>query len=231
MLRKPRTAAASRGRKSAVKGTGQKTTRKRAHASRVEPAGKRVPLLPKHNISLVHFEGNAEPFVRCFQEAWRRLPSPVRKCLLGYWRKHAARNSADLPCIALASANAAGQSTYGLGLLFDARMVASMPEAAVCVLVAHELAHVHQEATGWVPVLFPEGAGEDASDEAKEDFGEEADEDVNWRLEEWGFDTRLLYEWSWESGYALRDNPKLAKLFGKDLDSFTRPTRAQKKPR
>jgi hypothetical protein len=77
-------------------------------------------------------------------------------------------------------------SRSGCRIRFWSRIVAAMPDALVCDLIAHELAHVFQWASG-------------------RNLSEEVDtytveENADWLVERWGFSSHAIDEWERAKG-------------------------------
>jgi hypothetical protein len=110
-----------------------------------------IPILPKAGLFLESgWEGDGRRFARLFAQTWRRLPLGVRRALRRHWRAQD-----DAPWIVYHRAYYYGEAgNYGscgyegYRLWFDPSLLDALPDAAVQYLVAHELAHAYQWATG-----------------------------------------------------------------------------------
>ena len=76
-------------------------------------------------------------------------------------------------------------SRSGCQLRFWSRIVAAMPDALVCDLIAHELAHVYQWGIGWRLI---------------EDDKYIVEEDADCLVEHWGFSANGIDEWARAKG-------------------------------
>jgi hypothetical protein len=146
-------------------------------------------LLPRHGVHLFAPCEGGERFARLFIETWKRLPYLARRRILGHWKKGplgigprihllpdwSGRRSRVDPDGALATTG-----LLGLELFFCAEAVAAYPDELVRGIVAHELAHVLQWASGCDMV------GVDA---------EEWEMDADELVEDWGFSATAMDEW------------------------------------
>jgi hypothetical protein len=132
------------------------------------------------------------------------LPAPVRTTLNEFWSAAPATNPATgekVPAPFLVfgegwtkQAGALGVSSlanYGDGrcLMFDADFVLEAPPEAVATLVAHELAHVHENATG-------RSSGQSIPKREKA---------VGRRIAKWGYDEREIEMWLGAKEADLKD--------------------------
>lgn len=156
-----------------------------------------VRLFRRHQIHIFAPEGG-DRFASLFRLTWSRLPLWARREILGHWRCGGAGGLfrhlvGRIPKIELVGgwsgreALAAVRSN-GHHLQFDAAVVREMPDHLVQDLIAHELAHVHQGATGLfysMPLHVLE-------------------QDANELMEAWGFDADAMDDWLAEVGIQSR---------------------------
>lgn len=167
----------------------------------------KVPLLPRHGIRLHSPCGDGRRFARRFVETWARIPLWARRAMLAHWRKPPEDfRSSAIPSIQLLD-SWPGQVGKGLRatngcsaarghvLLFSRPIVEAYPDDIVRDLVAHELAHVVQEAVG-------------------QQFGELEHEAIEWeedaddRMAFWGFDPESMDRWAIEKGIVKPITPE-----------------------
>jgi hypothetical protein len=157
-------------------------------------SGATTKLWPRPPLYLFAPYGGAERFTRVFRETWRKLPSWARRAMLRHWRVGPAYSFNILtPRVELLECFE-GTHTRGRGgvkaavynrgheLKFRTRIVDAYPDHLVRDLIAHELAHVWQQATGCF-----ETEGDDA-----EAQNEEA---ADCLMVRWGFAPYAMDEW------------------------------------
>ena len=157
-------------------------------------SGATTKLWPRPPLYLFAPDGGAERFTRLFRETWRRIPCWYRGSMLRHWRVapefpryvltpqvQLLECWGDTPRRSLRGVKAA-VSEAGHRLKFRTRVVDAYPDDLVRDLIAHELAHVVQCATGGIEL-----EGDDAG------FWNEvgADELVDC----WGFEPDAMDEW------------------------------------
>ena len=175
-----------------------------------------LPIDRRQKIYLSPLSGNGPRFVALFRATWRRLPQSVRRKILKHWHNHRLMCQVPFsPQIMLADLDAKNGGNYvpgvhpskksvlfgntsidGHRVRFNANVVDVLPDNLVCNLVAHELAHVFQGATG---------IREAIDSETREQFHVDAygnriskgmmEDDANYRMREWGFDAGSIGIW------------------------------------
>jgi hypothetical protein len=146
-------------------------------AIRADWLSRTIPLLPRHDIRLMAWQGDGERFARQFIETWKLIPLAARRRMLALWKSFQA-NLPFCPFLELlddwstrevkAGLSTAQVAMGGRQIRFHAGEFAEMPDGACRWIIAHELAHVLQLATG-------REMGDDDSDE-REWVEMEADE-------------------------------------------------------
>jgi hypothetical protein len=158
-------------------------------------------LLPRHQVYLFAPEGDevGSRFAALFVSTWKRMPLWARRSILRQWRttpfeKHLLTMA---PAIELLSAWSNREPRRGLRgemgccarggcmLRFWSKVVEVMPDDLVCDLIAHELAHVFQWASG-VNVL--------------EEDSYLIEEDADILVKHWGFSADGIDEWARAKG-------------------------------
>ena len=131
----------------------------------VPPNSRSLPILPDHGVHLLFNSGDGPRFVRLFRTTWGRLPLRVRRQIAQHWRRQdlASRAGVEQPpmigmfrdCAELyqrADGSYRGiaahgcETSFGFELYFNPSTVRAIPNEAVCDLIAHELAHVLDDA-------------------------------------------------------------------------------------
>jgi hypothetical protein len=168
-------------------------------------SGHFVPLLTRHSIYLQVDASDGRRFARVFQATWRRIPLRDRRRLLGYWKADGPEHGIALsPRVHLVERNefptddesvVGVTSDLGHRLQFPAKVVDRMPDAVAEDLIAHELAHAFQMATGIRPFIYPDGYEQFICAD-----GERWDRDLleyhaDVIAERWGFDTNSVDQW------------------------------------
>jgi hypothetical protein len=165
-----------------------------------------VPLLRRHNIYLRVLAGDGRRFARVFQTTWRRIPLGDRRRLLGYWKAEGPTHDiflspevylTELDAFPIDNESIVGlASHFGHKLRFRADLVNRMPDAVAEDLIAHELAHAFQAATGIRPLESSNGTAifSGLNGELWEEHTLEYHADVI--AEEWGFDTNSVDRWA-----------------------------------
>jgi hypothetical protein len=121
----------------------------------------------------------AKSFVRLFRDCWKRIPFKARRAILAHWQNSPV---SWYPKIELSNSWGDAQTCFGqvrhagLEVRFSAKDFALLPDEVASWIIAHELAHVYQKATGKRP-------GGDALESNEEDADEIAPS--------WGFDRTL----------------------------------------
>lgn len=138
----------------------------------------RIPILPRSRLYLGYdWEGDGPRFAGLFASTWRRLPLGARRSLLGYWRApsparevHGRREyrldggGGDSPIWVIDVGEGprieyrradydeedalGGCGGDGHRLWFNSTRLDGLPDGPVQYVVAHELAHAFQRATG-----------------------------------------------------------------------------------
>ena len=138
----------------------------------------RQELLP--NVFLLFQASTGEQFAKIFSLTWERIPKSSKVTILNYWK------SSEKPVILTLEKNVlaihhdvlAQTSNGGFNLTFYER-VFTMSDCLVGAVIAHELAHVFQHATGY--------------DMNSRTPDLEANAMTLTRI--WGFDESLIDEW------------------------------------
>jgi hypothetical protein len=124
-------------------------------------AGHLQRLLHRHHVYLFAPSGYGERFAWLFVETWRRLPYVARRRVLRHWKTDLGAVTQLSPQIDLLpdwsgrgdepGLGGAKAAVGGLGrqTAFWTRIIDAYPDELVRDLIAHELAHVFQWATGW----------------------------------------------------------------------------------
>jgi hypothetical protein len=162
-------------------------------------SGELTPILPRHGVYLRSYSRRTrhqEPrFADLFAATFRRLPLEARRRILGWWRKNRRSFNPFAPEIVLATREWMGKTRQerrgvwalvtkvGTAMYFHAATVATTPDHVVCDLIAHELAHVYQWASGWRPTGDP---AQDSLDE----------EHANKLVVLWGFEVDTIDDWA-----------------------------------
>jgi hypothetical protein len=169
------------------------------------------PLLPRHRIWLFSPDCDGTRFAKLFTATWKQIPLWARRRMLGMWRQHSyVQLSDDMPREMVAwhkkhqlwpriellprwsTVRKNGGLAYGqVGFLgreirFWSRGIQLLPDVAVTTIIAHELAHATQHASGFMKSL----GGLD------EEFDMEfVEEEADTLIEEWGFDSYAFHDW------------------------------------
>jgi hypothetical protein len=128
--------------------------------------------------TLTVFCGDGDRFARLFTETWFKLPPTARTSILTHWKQE------ENPIIWMEFSNAwrncatryAEIGCRGCELNFDADEFDGMPEAVAKAVIAHELAHAYQYATGRDQAVDLESDAEDS-------------------IRQWGFDWVTKIQW------------------------------------
>ena len=153
-------------------------------------------------------DGDSERFVALFGKAWARIPEDAKEQLLGYWRQSDLQDY-TFPRVEYVNSwkdrrrGTAGECRYGGNwLVFSASYLDRMPENIVETVVAHELAHVLQHATGLIkphfdlPWLTPPGLLARMSRDSLRAIRVQYDElHADATVSGWGFEMRQAREW------------------------------------
>jgi hypothetical protein len=168
-----------------------------------------VPLLARHGIDLTAIDGDGRRFSRVYRETWKRTPLGARRQLLGHWRSGGGLMFGVLlsPIVLLtnqlsARGAFAETSKFGHELKFSGKQVDAMPEDVVQDLIAHELAHVLQNAIGIRCVKQYRDGRADFVDSRGEYWGGnlELEENADCEMSIWGFDPYSIDQWSLATG-------------------------------
>jgi|SRR5665213_1145590 len=128
--------------------------------------------------ALTVFCGDGDRFARLFTETWFQLPPAARTSILTHWTQE------DNPEIWIEFSNAwrkcatryAEICCRGCELNFNAQEFDGMPEAVAKAVIAHELAHAFQYATG-------------------KDQAVDIESDADDLIIQWGFDWLAKIQW------------------------------------
>jgi hypothetical protein len=164
-----------------------------------------VPLLTRHSIYLRVGAGDGRRFARVFQATWRRIPLGDRRRLLGYWKADGPEHGIFLsPQVDLTERDdfptddesIAGLTSHlGHKLQFPAKLVDKMPDAVAEDLIAHELAHAFQMATGIRPFKYPDGYEQFICADGARWDRDLLEYHADVIAEGWGFDTNSVDRW------------------------------------
>jgi hypothetical protein len=104
----------------------------------------------QRSIGVTVDSGDGDRFARLFTETWSRLPPDTQAGICTHWAKEEDQEvRIELSNWLRKSLNRDAQvALLGYELMFDAAEVDRMPDPVVKALIAHELAHVFQYATG-----------------------------------------------------------------------------------
>ena len=172
--------------------------------------GSCLRLLPRHEILLWVHPGGGRRFAAVFRQAWRRLPLWARRRLLVYWKGSSHKlgvvlspevHLTDIP-IAYEERTLAGVDRSGHRLKFRSDVVDAMPDDVLQDLIAHELAHVLQNAQGIHCIeQYDDGRAVYAAEDGGIFGGNlEIELDADWTMEGWGFDPESIDRWSPATG-------------------------------
>ena len=149
--------------------------------------GQAFPIIPEQQICIFAYTGNGPRFARIFTNVWNALPMKDRDTIYAHWRKGFHGNIFS-PRIELTGGWAQRENghlgaTLELGhrLAFHAPSVDELSDAAVTELIAHELAHVFQEA------MWPGSMLRDSNDPWIEVHADVI-------VDEWGFELNMIEE-------------------------------------
>jgi len=166
-----------------------------------------VPIVPTSRLWLPKLGiGDDERFANIFRATWHKIDRKARRLMVAHWRKGLPRYEIQglwSPTIQLTdewkfydwswrhSRDLAACGCGGHSLYFYAPVVDAMPTIHVEELIAHELAHVIQYATGEEP----------RTDTTKPRMLDATENGADGYMEYWGFDSEAMDDW-------LRDNWK-----------------------
>lgn len=168
----------------------------------------RVALLPRHRVYVWPFDGDGPRFAGLFRETWRRLPLWARRRVLSHWRTPCPLLFFPGPLIELLPdwsrrerRTLAEVSYDGYKLRFRSVTFDAMPDGVACDLIAHELAHVLQEARGIRVGRVTRGVPTYVRADGSEFGGPyEIEEDADLTMSHWGFDHDSIDEWARATG-------------------------------
>jgi hypothetical protein len=162
------------------------------------------PLLSRHGIYLYAPNGGGERFSKLFVETWKRLPLWARRRMLRHWNSYNCSYLGYSPLIQLLSGWSNQRIDRGGGGLrgtkgvvnrlghhiqFWTKIVAAYPDELVRDLIAHELAHVVQWASG-----------RDLNDD--DDDASCVEDHADMLVDNWGFSSTAMDDWDREKGIA-----------------------------
>jgi len=100
-------------------------------------------------------ECDGERFRGLFRQSWDKIPVNARKTILDYWKCRELAPSFELSNLWGDSAHSYAQVIeMGYRMRFNAKSFSIMPEPPALFVIAHELAHVYNWATGTSNALF-----------------------------------------------------------------------------
>jgi hypothetical protein len=157
-------------------------------------------LLPRHEIYLSAFHGEAKRFLGLFRLTWRRIPVQARRCILKYWKTKGPdyREIVQLFKERYEDEPLAHSHMGGTEVRFFASVIDAMSDEEACVLIAHELAHVYQHATDRTVFKMK------FRSEAQRRVAIEADVDFIILKRQWGFDWLIIDDWCRRQGKGRR---------------------------
>lgn len=107
-----------------------------------------LDIIPGAPLTITVYSGDGNRFARLFKEAWAQLPAPVQEKIRKHWAKEDVR--LELSNIWKNCAIHDGEvGCFGREAKFNAAEVDRMPDTVAKALIAHEMAHVYQHATGF----------------------------------------------------------------------------------
>ncbi|HEV2294072.1 MAG TPA: DUF4157 domain-containing protein [Tepidisphaeraceae bacterium] len=145
-------------------------------------------LLPGHPFTVVLFDGGSN-FLTRFREVWREIPLSCRRVMLKHWHTGSPRSVPLVEAGAYWSGSdaLATVALNGWAMKFKPA-VYEMSVGAARALIAHELAHVYQHATGTIAEWSSGCGGIEAARGCIEDDADDIAAD-------WGFDRNELEDW------------------------------------
>jgi hypothetical protein len=166
--------------------------------------GQVLPLLPRHDVYLTVRGGDGPRFASVFLTTWKRLPLRARRRILGHWRNRYQEAYFSLsPIIELQDCPIRDEalgivSMFGHWLRFYSEPINKLPDDVLQDLIAHELAHVEQDAAGIRCVkVYPDGRADFTCRDGSYFGGNfEIEEDADTTMEDWGFDPESIDRWS-----------------------------------
>jgi hypothetical protein len=166
------------------------------------------PIVPTSRLWLPRLGvGNDERFANIFRDTWRQIDIRARRLMVAHWRNGQPRYAIQglwSPTIRLCRSWQFNEWSWrgprdlgacgsgGHSLYFYAPVVDAMPTKHVGELIAHELAHVIQYATGDLP---RPGGTDRTIPRSCDPIENIADEYMEW----WGFDPSAIDEWCAEN--------------------------------
>lgn len=175
-----------------------------------------VPILSRHKVGLWPSGGDGDDarFARLFRETMQRLPLGPRRRILKHWRECSLALGGLSPMIQLGlwatehfekddltATTWAEVKHRGHHLCFFSRIVDRMPDELVRDLIAHELAHVWQEATFITGRCLDTDKTLIAIDRSGcEWLPGELEEHADDLMESWGFNATAMDDWSLREG-------------------------------
>lgn len=159
-----------------------------------------LPILPSSRLWLPRLGiGDDERFAGIFRDTWKSIPLRARRLIVKLWRQCPLRRLQGLwsPMVALSDywefsewsgrepKDFGGCGCGGHSLYFFAPIVDAMPVQHVGELIAHELAHAVQFASG----DFPQ------TDRSKHRWFDDTEIIADEIMHQWGFDPDAIDDW------------------------------------
>ena len=171
-------------------------------------SGHYLALLPRHEIYLGVMAGDGPKFAAAFHGTWSRIPLWARRRMLHFWRTGGKYGFAMSPTINLVAYSPYGRKAFGVvdhcghRLQFWAKRTDMMPSDVLEDLIAHELAHVLQDAAGIRCVkAYSDGRTVNAYPDGTLFGGnQEIEEDADLVMSRWGFNPESIDDWSRATG-------------------------------
>lgn len=185
-----------------VKGTSAREWRRLMQQAldRHEDRGSGAWIYRKHMMFVWGDTAAAKSFAELFRSVWNRIPIKARWAILRLWKQEGKGpriNLSDEP----SEGGAWGTvNDDGFRLCFCQKAFERFGSEIMGPIIAHELAHVYQYATGWSLIRVPGEEGPVHQHESGLIFREP---EFEWNvsceiLPEWGFDDLVIYEKSEE---------------------------------
>ena len=138
----------------------------------------RQSLLEAHEYVLISCGGDTARFLTHFRGTWKVLPATVQSVICEYWRAQGRPPLIELSDVWSPKTMYGQVRVSGMELRFRADSFKHLPTPAANWIIAHELAHVYQKASGRV------AGGDNES---------ENEEHANKLAKSWGFDDGVVY--------------------------------------